>query len=217
MDWKFNIEISIKELELCNEEKNIIDAIISIYTYLLYLIEFEKEPYINDDEKEYYKEILEKMKLIIDFEDYYIQQIYDTEHVINLFENIEKVSHFWERFLEGVKTPVCDMAINIMYKIFMIYAKENKFNDNYVMTQEDLNLFRYQLEENTLLKLKDNIKKYSLEIGLKLNDIDKYIQSLENYADVLYKGQGDYEEEKYAQIKKTIEEKSNVLLERLKK
>lgn len=212
-----DIEISIKELKLCNEEEHIIDSIISIYTYLMYLIEFEREPYINEIEKNYYKEILDKIKKLIDFEDYDIQHLYDTEHVIKLFKNIKEVSHFWERFLEGVKTPVCDTAIDIMYKIFMIYAKENKFNDNYVMTQEDLELFRYQMEDNTIIKLKEDIKKYSLQIGIKLNNIDKYIKSLEYYADILYKGQGNYNDEKYLELKKEVEEKNKDLLKRLKR
>ena len=73
------------------------------------------------------------------------------------------------------------------------------------------------MEDNTIIKLKENIKKYSLQIGIKLNNIDKYIKSLEYYADILYKGQGNYNDEKYLELKKEVEEKNKDLLKRLKR
>lgn len=164
------------------------NLIITLMIYLYYLIKIEKPPYVTEEEKVYLNDIYEKLKNIVS--NYVIEYCYDGD-IDTLFEWIKDISHFWEkRFFKdtsffSIKTPLCDNAIinskRALYILFKngITNSINKINDN------DLDIFRYTIEDGSLKEnILNNVNDFINYMGFTLEDsmIKEYVDSLVEYA-----------------------------------
>lgn len=186
----FGIEFMIDILEDYIEYQKILypNLIITLMIYLYYLIKIENPPYVTEEEKTYLNDVYEKLKNIIS--NYGIEYCYNG-NVDTLFEWVKEVSHFWERYVfketssTCIKTPMCDNAIinskRALYILFKngITNSINKINDN------DLDIFRYTIEDGSLKEnILNNVNDFINYMGFTLEDsmIKEYVDSLVEYA-----------------------------------
>lgn len=186
----FGIEFMIDILEDYIEYQKILypNLIITLMIYLYYLIKIENPPYVTEEEKTYLNDVYEKLKNIIS--NYGIEYCYNG-NVDTLFEWVKEVSHFWERYVfketssTCIKTPMCDNAIinskRALYILFKngITNSINKINDN------DLDIFRYTIEDDSLKEnILNNVNDFINYMGFTLEDsmIKEYVDSLVEYA-----------------------------------
>lgn len=186
----FGIEFMIDILEDYIEYQKILypNLIITLMIYLYYLIKIENPPYVTEEEKTYLNDVYKKLKNIIS--NYGIEYCYNG-NVDTLFEWVKEVSHFWERYVfketssTCIKTPMCDNAIinskRALYILFKngITNSINKINDN------DLDIFRYTIEDGSLKEnILNNVNDFINYMGFTLEDsmIKEYVDSLVEYA-----------------------------------
>ena len=187
---KKGIEFMINSLKenINYRERVYHNIIITIVIYLYYLIEVEKPPYVNKDEKEYLKNIYQEIKSIL--LDSNIEFCY-ASNVDVLFAYINEVSHFWERFIfengstSCLKTPVCDKALITAKRTLLILFRKDIVNNFRNISKEDLNAFKFTVENGILKKdVLKSIQDFSEFIGFSLDNeiIDNYIDNLLEYA-----------------------------------
>ena len=160
----------------------------TLMIYLFYLIKVEKEPYVNEEEKNYLKQVHSELKKLIS--DNFISYEMKVD-IDELFDWIEKVSDFWERYFYDdfknscVKTPKVDGAIIVSMRSLFIVFKQGTINKKNSIGDKDLRAFHFTIEKG---KLNDKIQKEIYDfidfVGLKVNDdmIHTYINALMDYA-----------------------------------
>lgn len=164
------------------------NIIITIIIYLYYLIEVEKPPYVNQDEKKYLKKVYQEIKSIL--LDSNIEFCYASSIDI-LFTYMNEISHFWEKFIfengstSCVKTPVCDEALITAKRTLLILFRKDIVNNIRNIGKEDLNDFKFTIENGKLkTEVLKSIQEFSEFIGFPIDNetIDNYIDSLLEYA-----------------------------------
>ena len=159
----------------------------TLMIYLFYLIKVEKGPFVDEEEKNYLKQVHSELKKLIS--DNFISYVMRV-NIDELFDWIKKVSVFWERYFYDdfkkscVKTPMVDKAIIISMRSLFIVFKYGINNRNCI-GDNDLKAFRFTIEEGKLNSIiQEEIYDFIDFASLEVNDnmILTYINALMDYA-----------------------------------
>lgn len=197
----------------------ILPIIIGVYVYLIYLTEYEEESYINNEEKEYYKAVLNKITEYMDLTDKVIYKTLSTNEIINIFDALSYSYMNWERMkLWVVKNVNVETAYSILYKIFVIYSKKKFFEMSDKIWEKELDIFKYTMpagkfDESLAKSMLDISKK--LKINLTEEDLNQYAKNVTNYITKRYKDDSLISKEDYMEQlnkAKELEKSSNIIL-----
>lgn len=165
------------------------NILITIIIYLYYLIEIESPSFVHQDEKDFLNSLYPKIKQIVSTSNlkYYYYNDVDV-----LFDWVNNISHFWERFdfkngtSSCCKTPMVDSAIITSKRALYILFKRDAIN-NVKINNNDLNVFKFCIEDETLkAEVLNDVKKFIGFMGIPLesNTLENYIRELIEYASI---------------------------------
>ena len=171
---------------------SVYDLYLTCYIYLYYLIKVETEKYVSKDDKEFFKSLYEKLNNACSFSNFEIVDHYYKNFSV-FFKNLDKITRWWEKFnLEDqydVKTGLVDYSINKCKKALFIIFGKDCINNNYYITDEIINLFKYDFENGTLKnatkeEIKDVLSFFKFNIT---NEFEKFQETFLDFITTNYK------------------------------
>lgn len=196
----------------------IFDIVLSLLTYLYYVIEIEINAYVNEEKKKKYRYLYDKLIKLVNPNNRYIF-FEDNDYTEKLFDKMKHVSRSWEIYKDGqVKTPLADESVIIANKSLLVYSRINDYTHGKSVGNYDLELFKYNFEKGTIKNdVYEAIKSYLSFIKLKVEEdrIKAYFESLLNIASKEYKFRNQASKEDFKKGKKSIPALKKDLIERL--
>lgn len=188
----YGIEMITNSLDKnINNFRNKMD--VSIYllllVYLYYLIKKEEKPYVTDEEKIFLEQFYQRLKEVIKAKKIQYYYANETDTLINI---MKKLSFSLERFnikpgeFSSFKTVITSRVEQIAAQAFLIIFKGGT---NSKITDVDISVFQYKLEDNNIIRDKEEIYDFAQFIGIPLNETleKRYMSKLIDYATIYYK------------------------------
>lgn len=131
----------------------IYDLYLTCFLYLYYLIEIETEKYVSLTDKKIYKEMYNQLCKAFNISSFELNDYY-YRNFTAFFKNLNEVTNWWEKFnlkdQWDVKTCLVDSSIIQCKKALFIIFGKDFISKKYSISDEIVNLFKYDFENGVL-------------------------------------------------------------------
>ena len=161
----------------------IYDLYLTCFLYLYYLIKIETEKYVSSADKKIYKEMYNQLSKVFDISNFELNDYY-YRNFIAFFKNLNEVTNWWEKFnLEDqcdVKTCLVDSSIIQCKKALFIIFGKDFISKKYSISDEIVNLFKYDFE-NGILKIQSKEQLKDTLLFFKYDVTDEFEEFEEDF------------------------------------